>query len=126
MLALLCRILTQFIHKQVDVVLLLKTRCQLYILTKASVFIVIVISGFIIGELFCNSLITLLCIAKEAHFEQTAFNNLLRTEESSQLFYGLSIVFFPQILSTKPQGYPSFSYVYVGTYLFRVEEICIF
>ena len=33
-----------------------------------------VISDFVIGELFCNSLITLLCIAKEAIFEQTAFN----------------------------------------------------
>ena len=44
--------------------------------------------NFVIGELF-NSLITLLCIAKEMHFEQTAFNNLLRTEVSSQLFYSV-------------------------------------
>ena len=45
---------------------------------------VIVILDFIIGELFCNSLITLLCIAKETHLEQTAFNNFLHTEVSSQ------------------------------------------
>jgi len=29
---------------------------------------------FVMNELFCNSLITLLCIAKEALFEQTALN----------------------------------------------------
>jgi len=29
---------------------------------------------FVINELFCNSLITLLCIAKEALFKQTALN----------------------------------------------------
>ena len=77
--------------------------------------IVIVILDFVVGEVFCNSLITLLCIAKETHFEQTTFNNLSHTEVSSQLFYSLSIVFFSQILSTKPQGYTSFSFPYVGT-----------
>ena len=56
--------------------------------------IITVILDFVIGELFHNSLITLLCIAKEAHFEQAAFNNLLCTEVSSQLFYSLSIVIF--------------------------------
>jgi len=29
---------------------------------------------FVLNELFCNSLITLLCIAKEVLFEQTALN----------------------------------------------------
>jgi len=29
---------------------------------------------FVINELFCNALITLLCIAKEALFKQTALN----------------------------------------------------
>ena len=51
-----------------------------------------VISDFVIGEL-CNYLITLLCIAKEVHFKQTAFNNLFCTEASSHLFYSLFIVF---------------------------------
>ena len=52
-------------------------------------------SDFVIGELFCNSLITLLCIVKEEPFEQTAFNNLLCTEVSSQLFYSSFIMFSP-------------------------------
>ena len=34
----------------------------------------------IIGESFCNSLVMLLCIAKEVHFEQIAFNKLFHTE----------------------------------------------
>ena len=37
----------------------------------------------------------LLCIAKEALVKQTAFTSILRTELSSKLFYGLTIVFFP-------------------------------
>ena len=40
----------------------------------------------------------LLCIAKEVLVKQTTFNNTLRTEVSSKLFYSLTIVFFPQIL----------------------------
>ena len=75
-----------------------------------------VISDFVIGELFCNYLITLLCISKKVHFKQTTLNNLLYTEVSSQLFYSLSIVFFP--VSTKFQGYPSFLFAYVGTHSF--------
>ena len=43
---------------------------------------------------FRNSSITLLCTAKEALVKQTAFNNILRTEVSSKLFYSLIIVFF--------------------------------
>ena len=38
----------------------------------------------------------LLCTAKEAHVKQTAFNNILRTEVSSKLFYSLTTVFFPK------------------------------
>ena len=37
----------------------------------------------------------LLCIAKEELVKQTAFNNIIRTEVSSKLFYSLTIVFFP-------------------------------
>ena len=53
------------------------------------------ISDFVIGELFCNSLIALRYIAKEAIFEQTAFTNLLHSKVSFQQFYSSSIVFFP-------------------------------
>ena len=70
-----------------------------------------VILDFVIGELFCNSVITFLCIAKGAIFEQTVFNNLLHTEVSSQSFY--RYCFFLQILSTKPQDYSSLSYAYI-------------
>ena len=36
---------------------------------------------------------------KEALVKQTAFNNILRTEVSSKLFYSLTIVFFPHKFS---------------------------
>ena len=58
--------------------------------------------------------ITLLYIAKEALVKQTAFKNILRTEVSSKLFY--ICCFFPQILSTKPQSYSSFLFMYEETH----------
>ena len=42
----------------------------------------------------CNSLITLLCAAKEVLVKQTAFNNILYTEVSSKLFYSFDNRFF--------------------------------
>ena len=45
-----------------------------------------------INKLFCNSLVTLLCIVL---FEQIALNKMLCTEVSSQLFYSLFIMLYP-------------------------------
>ena len=55
-----------------------------------------------------------LCSAKEVLLKQTTSNNILHTEVSSKLFYSLTIVFFPQILSTKPQSCSSFLFAYLG------------
>ena len=70
-------------------------------------------SYFVIHESFVIRSITLLCTAKEAFVKQTAFTNILRTEVSSKLFYSVTNVFSPQILSTKPQSCSSFSFAYV-------------
>ena len=77
----------------------------------------------IFGELFCNFLITLLCIAKEVHFKQTAFNNLLCTEASSQLFYSLSLVLFTTNFLYKTSRLP-FIFVHVrrDTSLFKLKR----
>ena len=56
----------------------------------------------------------LLCTAKESLVKQTAFNNILCTEVSSKLFYSLTIMFFLQILLTKPQSYSSILFAYLG------------
>ena len=62
---------------------------------------------FVINELFYNSLIMLLCIAKEALFEQIALNKILHTKVSSQLFYSLSIILFSPLNSLdKASGLP--------------------
>ena len=68
-------------RKQVVVVLLLKPGSYIIFIIRFlfckyahCIIKVIVISYFIIGELF-NSQIMLLCIAKEVLFKQTIFNN---------------------------------------------------
>ena len=58
--------------KQVDVVLLLKIQAPCSYNYHALKELTICI--FVINELFCNSPIMLLCIAKEALFNQTVLN----------------------------------------------------
>ena len=92
--------------------------------TIVSIIMTILNSYFVIHEIFVIRSITLLCTAKEA-FKQTAFTNILRTEVSSKLFYSVTNVFFPQILSTKPQSCSSFLFEYVRDTLFLVDyEAC--
>ena len=56
----------------------------------------------------------LLCTAKEALVKQTTFNNILRTEVSSKLFYSLTTVFFPTNSLDKASELLFISLAYVG------------
>ena len=53
----------------------------------------LIVVYFVINEFFCNSLIMLLCIAKEVLFKQVAQNKILCTKVSLQLF--VYHAFFP-------------------------------
>jgi len=64
---------------------------------------------FVINELFCNSLIMLLCIAKEALFTNCS-KQILCTEVSSQLFYSLFLMLSTVNSLDKASGLP---YIFV-------------
>ena len=69
---------------------------------------------FVINELFCNSLIMLLCIAKE----------VLHTEVSSQLFYSLFIMLSTVNSLDKASGLPYiFVCVSTGHTPFQLKQI---
>ena len=79
---------------------------------------------FVINELFCNSLSTLPCIAREALLEQTALNKTLHTEVSFQLFYSLSIMLSILNSFRKASGLPNiFIHASMGHTPFQIEWI---
>ena len=87
----------------------------LYISLTITVIIkIFIFLHFVINELFCTSLITLPCIAKEALFEQTTLSKILQTGVSFQLLCSLSIM-FPPINSLDKASGLSYIFVYIIT-----------